>query len=258
VIYPGKVSPATFERICDHVIKDYFLRSNYWRIDGRPYFSFYDLSALLESFGSVGKTRAALDGFRAQAKAAGLSGVHLNAVAWGQPLLPGGEVPVDSARLVRELGFDSVTSYVWLHHAAMPQQATDYDVVRDAYFAYWDRALKVFNVPYFPNITMGWDSSPRCDHRDTLDNSGYPFTHTIKGNTPERFRAALQTAKRRLLAQKDGPRILNINCWNEWTEGSYLEPDTLNGMKYLEAVRDVFGIRRGLTQSSKSESSQPM
>jgi hypothetical protein len=34
---------------------------------------------------------------------------------------------------------------------------------------------------------------------------------------------------------------MNINCWNEWTEGSYLEPDTTTGFKYLEAVRDVFG-----------------
>ena len=47
--------------------------------------------------------------------------------------------------------------------------------------------------------------------------------------------------KQRLLAKPNGPRILNINCWNEWTEGSYLEPDTVHGMKYLEAVRDVFG-----------------
>jgi hypothetical protein len=38
----------------------------------------------------------------------------------------------------------------------------------------------------------------------------------------------------------DGPRILNINCWNEWTEGSYLEPDTRNGTAFLEAVKDVF------------------
>ena len=47
--------------------------------------------------------------------------------------------------------------------------------------------------------------------------------------------------KDRLLADPNGARIMNINCWNEWTEGSYLEPDTINGMKYLEAVRDVFG-----------------
>jgi hypothetical protein len=88
---------------------------------------------------------------------------------------------------------------------------------------------------------MGWDPSPRCDQRDAFDNSGYPFTNTMKNNTPERFREALEMAKRRSLAQKDGPRILNVNCWNEWTEGSYLEPDTVNGLKYLEAIREVFG-----------------
>ena len=48
--------------------------------------------------------------------------------------------------------------------------------------------------------------------------------------------------KRRLLSKPGGPRIFNINCWNEWTEGSYLEPDQRNGMKYLEAVREVFGV----------------
>ncbi len=241
VLYPGSVTPANFERICDHVIKDYFSHPSYWKIDGKPYFSFYDLGKLLENFGSVAATRTALDQFRTKAKAAGLEGLHLNAVAWGQPILPREKVPVDIARLVQDLGFDSVTSYVWVHHARLPEQATDYNVVRDAYFAYWEQALKMFKVPYFPNISMGWDPSPRCDQNDVLDNSGYPFTNTIKNNTPERFRTALLMAKQRLLAQKNGPRILNINCWNEWTEGSYLEPDTMNGMKYLEAVREVFG-----------------
>jgi hypothetical protein len=94
---------------------------------------------------------------------------------------------------------------------------------------------------------MGWDPSPRCEQSDQFDASGYPFTNTIAGNTPERFKEALAMTKRRLLAQPDsaGPRILNINCWNEWTEGSYLEPDQRNGMKYLEAVREVFGVAPG-------------
>ena len=65
--------------------------------------------------------------------------------------------------------------------------------------------------------------------------------NTIGGNTPARFRKALEMTKQRLLTRKNGPRILNINCWNEWTEGSYLEPDVVNGLKYLEAIRDVFG-----------------
>ena len=54
------------------------------------------------------------------------------------------------------------------------------------------------------------------------------------------FKAALQLTKDKLLSDPNGPRILNINCWNEWTEGSYLEPDLINGMGYLEAVKEVF------------------
>ena len=244
VLFPGKVSPESFEKICAHVINDYFKHPSYWKIEGQPYFSFYDLTRLLENFGSVEAARAALDKFRAAVKAAGFPGLHLNAVAWGQPILPNEKVPVDSAKLVRDLGFDSVTSYVWIHHVPLPQQATDYNLVRDGYFKYWNSAVKKFGLPFFPNVTMGWDPSPRCDQRDKFDASGYPFTNTIGGNTPERFKEALAMTKRRLLAQPEsaGPRILNINCWNEWTEGSYLEPDQRNGMKYLEAVRDVFGV----------------
>jgi hypothetical protein len=241
ILYPGVVTPETFDRICDHVIGSYFLHPSYWRIDGRPYFSFYDLTALLDSFGSVEATRAGLDRFRAKAVAAGLPGVHLNAVVWGQPILPGERKPADAVRLVKDLGFDSVTSYVWIHHVAMPKLQTDYNEVRDAYFLYWNEAERKFGVPYYPNVTMGWDPSPRADQRDEYGNFGYPFTNTISGNTPERFKEALAMAKRRLLARPDGPRIVNINCWNEWTEGSYLEPDTVNGMRYLEAIRDVFG-----------------
>lgn len=87
---------------------------------------------------------------------------------------------------------------------------------------------------------MGWDPSPRCDLKSEWGSYAYPFTYTIGNNTPENFRKALQMTKDKLLADPSGPRILNINCWNEWTEGSYLEPDVKSGMKYLEAVKTVF------------------
>jgi hypothetical protein len=45
----------------------------------------------------------------------------------------------------------------------------------------------------------------------------------------------------RLLAKPPAQRILTINAWNEWTEGSYLEPDTEHGFAYLEAIKQVFG-----------------
>jgi hypothetical protein len=66
----------------------------------------------------------------------------------------------------------------------------------------------------------------------------------MAGNTPEAFQASLEAAKRFLDRDPAQPKILNINAWNEWTEGSYLEPDTEFGMGYLKAIRAVFGKDR--------------
>ena len=229
LLYPGRVTPETFSKICDLLITNYFSRSNYWRIDGKPYFSFYETTTLVDSFGSVAATRAALDQFRAKAKAAGLPGLHLNGVDWAC-----------HPQLARDLGLDSVTAYVWVHHADLPEMATEYNYARDRYFDFWTRAATNYSMPYIPNVTMGWDPSPRADQSQEYGNFGYPFTHTLKNNTPENFQTALAMAKRRLLTETNGLRILNLNCWNEWTEGSYLEPDTVHGLKYLEAVKTIF------------------
>ena len=240
LLYPGKVSPERFDKICDFVIKEYFTKPNYWFIDGKAYFSIYDVQKFVESFGSLEATKAAMDRMRKKAIDAGLKGVHWNLVAWGNPVLPVEKAPSDIPGLIQTLGFDSATSYVWIHHTQLPETQTDNNWVRDRYFSHWDKAKEEYNVPYFPNVTMGWDSSPRCDLKSEWANVGYPFMNTIGNNTPENFKTALQMTKEKLLSNPNGPRILTINCWNEWTEGSYLEPDTIHGMKYLEAIKEVF------------------
>jgi hypothetical protein len=240
LLYQGKVSPKRFDVICDQIIKEYFIRPNYWKIDGKAYFSVYDIQKFVESFGSIEATKKAMDRMRKKAISAGLKGVHWNLVAWGNPILPFEKASPTITELVDRLGFDSVTSYVWIHHADLPERQTDYNQVRDQYFKYWDKAGHEYRVPYFPNVTMGWDSSPRCDMQSEWGNFGYPFTNIISNNTPDNFKAALVMVRDKLLADPHGPRIININCWNEWTEGSYLEPDTVNGMAYLEAVKEVF------------------
>lgn len=240
LLYPGKVNQETFSELTEHCIENYFKHPSYWKIDGKPYFSIYDVSTLLDSFGSVEATRQALDSFRQRCREKGLPGLHLNLVVWGQPILPGEGTRTDYATLVQQLGCDSVTSYVWIHHVPLPKIQTDYEQVQEKYFKYWDQARNTYQVPYYPNVTMGWDSSPRADQTQEFGNFGYPFMNTIAGNTPQRFEQALRTVKERL-DQSEGPRILNINCWNEWTEGSYLEPDAVHGMQYLDAIEAVFG-----------------
>jgi hypothetical protein len=240
LLYPGKVSPKRFDEICDFVIKEYFTRPNYWKIEGKAYFSVYDVQKFVEGFGSMEATKAAMDHMRTKAIAAGLKGVHWNLVAWGNPVLPVEKAPSNTPELIKMLGFNSVTSYVWVHHVGLPDRQTDYNKVRDEYFTYWDKAKREYPVQYIPNVTMGWDPSPRCDLKSEWGNFGYPFTNTMGNNTPENFKMALKMAKDKLLANPDGPRFMNINCWNEWTEGSYLEPDTIHGMAYLKAVKEVF------------------
>ncbi len=240
LLYPGKVSPKRFDEICDFVIKEYFTKPNYWKIDDKAYFSVYDVQKFVEGFGSMEATKAAMDRMREKAIAAGLKGVHWNLVAWGNPILPVEKAPANTLELIRMLGFDSATSYVWIHHVGLPETQTDYNFVRDAYFAHWDKAKTEYGVPYFPNVTMGWDPTPRCDLKSEWAPVGYPFMNTIGNNTPANFKTALQMTKDKLMADANGPRILNINCWNEWTEGSYLEPDTINGMAYLQAIKEVF------------------
>ncbi len=242
VMYSGAVTKEAFDKLGDQIIRDYFTRPNYWLIDGKAYFSVYDVQKFVEGFGSLAATKNAMDRMRRKAVDAGLKGVHWNLVAWGNPILPGEKVPSDFPDLIKMLGFDSATSYVWIHHVRLTDTQTDYNYVRDAYLAHWDKIKAEYGVPYYPNITMGWDSSPRTNQNmEWSPGFGYPYTPVIRNNTPENFKEALQNTRDRLLADPDGPRILNINCWNEWTEGSYLEPDSFNGMKYLEAVKSVFG-----------------
>jgi hypothetical protein len=253
LLYPGAVTPETFDLIIDHCIKNYFRHPSYWKLDGCPYFSIYELTKLMEGVGSIEETRSLLDLFRAKAKAAGFPDMHLNAVVWDNPILPGETAPSDSKAVVDALGFDSVTSYVWIHHYATEQfPQVDYNTIRDAYFRHWNEADSLYDQPYYPNVTMGWDSSPRTVQSDVFDERGYPFMYTISDNTPERFRQALELTKQRLEQSGVPNPFVTINAWNEWTEGSYLEPDTRNGMGYLEAIRDVFSktVKRDLAEVS--------
>ena len=55
----------------------------------------------------------------------------------------------------------------------------------------------------------------------------------------EDFRRLVQKAEQK----PEGRRFVYINAWNEWAEGTYLEPDEKNGYGYLEAVQRVMRER---------------
>ena len=68
----------------------------------------------------------------------------------------------------------------------------------------------------------------------------YPNTAILADNKPELFEESLLEAKQFVDEHHTTPRAITLYAWNEWTEGGYLEPDTVHGMGYLEAIRRVF------------------
>jgi hypothetical protein len=237
--YPGKVTPETFERITDHLIERYFTHPNYFRIGGKPFFSVYHLDTLAESLGGPRAVSSALDRMRHRVEQSGLPGVHLNAIGWCHGSLKGEKARSSPFGFAEELGFDSATSYVWVHHVDVQnEELCHYDRMADSYFAMYEEARDRCRIPVFPNVTMGWDPSPRTDPQGKWEPSVYPYSRVLQGNTPDAFERAVRRAID-AVSTVPGETLVTINAWNEWTEGSYLEPDTVHGMAYLEAVREA-------------------
>lgn len=163
--------------------------------------------------------------------AAGFPNLHLNQVLWNTDVLPGEQVLRAPGEMLHALGFDSFNSYVWVHHAALDAfPETDFGNTFAQYMAYWEHKADKIDLPYFLIVSMGWDTSPRTVQSDGFANAGYPFTPPVRGGTPHAFGEALRAVRRKLAAALRGPPIIAINTWNEWTEESYLVPDTEYGM----------------------------
>jgi hypothetical protein len=239
----GAVGRAAFDAMVDHVIGHYFSQPEYLTVDGKPFFSIYEIGSLIDGLGGVEEARAALEDFTRKTVAAGHPGLYLDATVWGFGVLPGAVTATKPEELIRTLGFASASSYVWIHHSDLSAKAfpvVEWDAVADDAFAAYDGYATELGVPFIPNVTVGWDSSPRTAQELPFQPIGYPWFPVLDA-TPAQFERGLRRAVELLDAQDLAHPMLTINAWNEWTEGSALEPDTERGTGYLEAIRNVLG-----------------
>lgn len=243
VLARGGIGRAAFDRMVARVV-GLMREPNHLRFAGRPFFSLYELGTFIAGMGGVAGAADAIASFRSAVRAAGLGELHLNCIVWGVQALPS-EQPLsgeDRAAVLARLGVDSLTSYAWVHHhdpCSTGFPCGSWERARADNAAAWARYRAGFRLPYHPNVSVGWDSSPRTTQDDPFAARGYPWISTLAG-TPAGFRAALADAKSFALAG-DAPPLVTINAWNEWTEGSYLLPDDVDGTAYLEQVKAVFG-----------------
>ena len=231
VVWPGAVDRPTFDRAMERVVDRYLTHPAYYRIDGKPVFAIYDTSNLIDGLGGVAKARAALDDLRAKVQAMGFDDLHLQLMLWGKLPASLGPVPGDAeptqVKTLEALGVHSVTNYQWCH---LVQARGDYATWGDRATAQWDEWAHALGVTYFPHVSIDWDTNARRPAYDP---------NTIEGSTPDAFAAFMLKARRFVLDHPDQHPLITVNAWNEWSEGSYLEPDMQWGYGYLEALKKV-------------------
>lgn len=241
VLWSGDVNPETFLRCTEHCITEYMGHPNYLRVNDGLYFSIYRPKAMAQQLGGEVVMRMLLDDFRFRVEKAGLGKLTIDADIGNSGWWEG---PAEVNRFLKSVGFDTGSDYQWPHKETESYPALEYSVWAGRNADTARIRTLALEVPYNPVVPMGWDSSPRTVQSDMYDKDDYPFGPVIVNNTPSLFEKALRNAADFLASDEASGTMLHLPCWNEWTEGAYLEPDTVNQYGYLEAVEHVFGIAK--------------
>ena len=182
---------------------------------------------LIKGLGGIEQTEDALEYFRNEVKKAGFPGLHLQ-VMLRNSMIQDAEVGNGSASSddIKKLGFSSLSHYQWVHVAGNGKDYVDWgmEAVKQ-----WLEYEKKLGIPYWPHVSIGWDNNPRFAEERVI----------VRNSTPAAFKSFLLKAMEYLDAHPGQPQIIIINSWNEWVEGSYLEPDIRNGYAYLEALHSA-------------------
>ena len=220
VRWDGAVDLENFKTIVARVIKQYFHKPNYYKIDGKPVFSLFMINKFIEGLGGLEKAAQAIEYFREETKNAGFPGLHLQQIVFDTP-------NEELLKRIDLLSANSVSYYNW--GGPHPEDYIQWGVEAMERRKDWDEAL---SIPFIPNASIGWDDSPRFPHQRK--------EHIVHLNkSPEAFASFLQKAKDYCGEHPEQAKLITIFSWNEWIEGGYLLPDIKYGFSHLEAVRKV-------------------
>lgn len=207
-------------------IRLYLTDKRYLRVSGRPVvfiFSANNLEQRAQSFGS--STTQLLE--RAQQMASALNGQRISFVAGGgpRPSLIKGEAST--------WGYAALSDYN-MGTSEYPAQGSGYARRAFVYSRYWEVYRRDADLPVILPITAGWDKAP---WGGSNEDGAIP--------TPAELTKHVSAAMGLLERQTSSlGRLGVICCWNEYGEGSVLEPTKGRGSKLLDAVHTALNSRK--------------
>jgi hypothetical protein len=220
---PGTSSRADCLAVTRYWLSNYFRLPEHLTIEGKPAVIIFSPDRLTADLGGEG-VKQAFEAMRAECRRAGLAGLYLVACV-GAP---------GQARQAAAEGYDAVTAYNWpglgLNADA---RFGPYQTLIEGYRRQWLHLLEQASIPLVLPINGGWDSRPWHGQNNLVRY----------GRTPELFRQHLRDARSLCESERLRAKVKNlvlIEAWNEWGEGSYIEPHREFEFGYLDAIREVF------------------
>lgn len=220
---PGTHSHEDCLAVTRHWIANYFHRPEHLRIEGQPVMILFNPGGLTTDLGPEGAKRA-IAAMREECVRAGLPGLYLLACV----------ADAGGARRAVAEGYDAITAYNW---AGLGMTGgglhAPYETLIAGYQRQWTHLREASPLPMVAPLSGGWDSRPWHGENNLVRY----------GRTPELFHRHLTEAKEFLAARPPRTpveRFVLVEAWNEWGEGSYIEPHQEFGFGYLDAIREVF------------------
>jgi hypothetical protein len=233
---PAPLTKDELWRSIGYIMTRYFHLPQYWRIDDEPFLPIWDVSRLVRQFGLDG-ARGFLGELNEFARKLGHKGVHFHAVCQDPAVIP-------LLGSLAEAGVQSYSFYNSIANATAErpdeEELMDYGILAgDLAARLWARDAAISSLPFFPNLNPGCDNAPRVLERPRPDRPSraiWPGTPIVVNETPAAFEALVRAALAFINQQQPRHPVLTIGCWNEWTEGHYLLPDTRHGFGMLRAL----------------------
>ena len=214
-----------FTSMVNYWISNYFNQPEYFRIDNKPVvfiFSVNFLEAQANSFGST--TLTLLNQANNLAKAAGYTGIYF---------VGGAGADATAYTFAPQSGYNALSAYNY-HFYQANVLSHSYSELDQGYRNQWSWILSGSPLPYIIPMTAGWNKKPWGGSKDAL--------HDNSVSTPQTFLQHLQAAKTMMNVYPSKTLKTGIICcWNEFGEGSYIQPTVKYGTQYLEQVKATFG-----------------
>lgn len=189
--------------ICD--IKKYLMDERYIHVDGKPVIGLYEIVDLPD-------WKRVLQTWRETARRIGIGEIEIWICRTGKPYAEGMTNYVDAEYSFPPRGYWGIERKPFFRESIL----SDYSEIVDKYL----NLIEEKDIPVWGGSMLGWDNSARR-------KNGFHYCYNYSPVLFYKWNCKLISELRKRYASDK--RFLFVNAWNEWGEGTYLEPDRKYG-----------------------------